>query len=75
MKKKIILIGAFLSACLAFDKTNAQDFVDDSASFVTDYKGSGKTIRIHSGETKKLISYISLVSKQETENRKDVRTL
>ena len=75
MKKKIILIGAFLSACLAFGKTNAQDFVDDSASFVADYKGSGKTIRIHSGETKKLISYISLVSKQETENRKDVRTL
>lgn len=75
MKKKIILIGAFLSACLAFGKTNAQDFVDDSASFVTDYKGSGKTIRIHSGETKKLISYISLVSKQEAENRKDVRTL
>lgn len=75
MKKKIILIGAFLSACLAFGKTNAQDFVDDSASFVTDYKASGKTIRIHSGETKKLISYISLVSKQEAENRKDVRTL
>lgn len=75
MKKKIILIGAFLSACLAFSKTNAQDFVDDSASFVTDYKASGKTIRIHSGETKKLISYISLVSKQEAENRKDVRTL
>lgn len=75
MKKKIILIGAFLSACLVFGKTNAQDFIDDSASFVTDYKGSGKTIRIHSGETKKLISYISLVSKQEAENRKDVRTL
>ena len=75
MKKKIILIGAFLSACLAFGKTNAQDFIDDSASFVADYKGYGKTIRIHSGETKKLIGYISVVSKQEAENRRDVKTL
>lgn len=75
MKKKIILIGAFLSACLAFGKTNAQDFVDDSAAFVADYKGYGKTIRIHSGETKKLIGYISVVSKQEAENRQDVMTV
>lgn len=75
MKKKIILAGAFLCACFAFDKVDAQDFVDNGESFATNGKTANETTRVRRGETKNLIGYISLLPKGEAVSRPEVRTL
>ncbi|MBQ9255211.1 MAG: hypothetical protein IJ180_10630 [Bacteroidales bacterium] len=73
MKKKIFLLSAFLFAVSSFSTLKAQDFVKDSVSILSEGKTMGERMVIHQGETKKLVGYISLVSKEKAEGNSEVK--
>lgn len=73
MKRKIFVLGAFITALFTFNGLNAQDFEKNEVHLFAEDNPVGDRMVIKQGEIKRLCGYVSVISEQQAQNNKKAK--